>query len=625
MSLNSHTWKLINEALDVVIDLPTSERAPALKRLNLAPDILSEVESLLLAHDTSEKFLTKSAADKALSAIQGSERRREFEAGERIDQFKILSRLGQGGTATVYLAEDLSLGRRVALKVKALHGQEAQTMATLEHDNIVRVFSENIDTHRGMRIICMQHIAGPTLQAFISRSKDRSVETGKDFLNCIDALSNAPPSRNPFDINRREFVENCDPIELVCWFGATLAEALAFAHDRNILHLDIKPANILIDQYGRPFLADFSISKNCTLDIKDFGGTQGYMSPEHLLAFQTGKQEYLEAITAQADIFAIGVVLKELLSAVCAHCNEQSKTHLEYLLDQCTQSDVTRRPTSAAALSRSFQNVFELRRSEKQLPKLRGLFLLARRHPVISILVVTLAPQVFGSLVNIVYNFAAILENFSAADRVLFQKVTLIYNIIVYPTCIALYVYSLWPLRKKNLSRPSAQVRKKVLNIPLLISFVTSLGWLPGGILFPYFIHTLGAGLPRSTFIHFAASFALSWIVALSYSAVFAQAICVRSLYPRLLIEEAEPTAVARRELSGIHLRIRFFQALAVLVPLASAAVLVTLLTQSPDGNALATFRWQMLLIIGVGVAGVFAVGTASEKTRKVISILTAN
>src|SRR5690242_20011362 len=76
--------------------------------------------------------------------------------GHRLGDFELLSVLGTGSFAKVFLARQLSLGRQVALKVSANRGQEARTLAGLEHDHIVRVFAEAVDAEHDLRLLCMQ-------------------------------------------------------------------------------------------------------------------------------------------------------------------------------------------------------------------------------------------------------------------------------------------------------------------------------------------------------------------------------------------------------------------------------------------------------------------------------------
>src|SRR5947209_2496547 len=104
--------------------------------------------------------------------------------GQRIDDFELLRVLGEGSCGTVFLARQLSLDREVALKITANWGNEARTLASLEHDYIVHVFSEKVDPERDARLMCMQYVPGTTLQQIIKslEGRPRHTLTGQAIL-----------------------------------------------------------------------------------------------------------------------------------------------------------------------------------------------------------------------------------------------------------------------------------------------------------------------------------------------------------------------------------------------------------------------------------------------------------
>src|SRR5205823_639549 len=139
------------------------------------------------------------------------------------------------------------------LKVSRNRGQEARTLARLEHDHIVRVFSEVVDGERDLRLLCMQYVAGVTLEQLIGKLRELPPEgrTGRAMLDAIDQCTDPVPL-DLAALRDRELLEASDPIEAASWLGARLAEALAHAHNLGVLHRDVKPANVLVDRYGRP-------------------------------------------------------------------------------------------------------------------------------------------------------------------------------------------------------------------------------------------------------------------------------------------------------------------------------------------------------------------------------------
>ncbi len=105
------------------------------------------------------------------TSISGQTRLQELDVGQQIDDFDLLTRLGHGAFATVFLARQQSMQRIVALKVSADRGNEPQTMAQLDHPHIVRVYDQRRLPDRKLRLLYMQYIPGGTLQAVVERVK----------------------------------------------------------------------------------------------------------------------------------------------------------------------------------------------------------------------------------------------------------------------------------------------------------------------------------------------------------------------------------------------------------------------------------------------------------------------
>jgi WD40 repeat protein len=205
------------------------------------------------------------------------------ESRARLGDFELLEELGRGGTGTVWQARQLSLNRRVALKLLALPAlsdeearqrfeREAQAIAALHHPNIVQIYE--IGAHEGRPFFVMELIAGGNLSA---------------------RLRGALPATR----------------QAAGWLRA-LAQAVAHAHSRGVIHRDLKPANILLDASDKPFLTDFGLAKvlGTESDLTLTGlavGSAPYMAPEQA----EGRNE---AVGPAADIHALGAVLYQMLT-----------------------------------------------------------------------------------------------------------------------------------------------------------------------------------------------------------------------------------------------------------------------------------------------------------------------
>ena len=195
-------------------------------------------------------------------------------------RYRILRRIGSGGMADVYCAEDSHLGRQVAIKV--LHRRfaqdqefverfrrEAKSAAGLNHPNVVGVFDRG--EHEGTYYIAMEHLTGRTL---------------KDIVQ-----SEAPlPQLRAVDL------------------GIQILRAAGFAHRHGVIHRDFKPHNVVVDDDDRAKVTDFGIARAGASEMTETGsimGTAQYLSPE---------QAQGHAVTAASDLYSIGVMLYEMLA-----------------------------------------------------------------------------------------------------------------------------------------------------------------------------------------------------------------------------------------------------------------------------------------------------------------------
>jgi WD40 repeat protein/serine/threonine protein kinase len=227
-----------------------------------------------------------------------------------LGDFRVVREVGRGGMGVVYEATQVSLGRRVALKVlpfaAALDSHqlqrfktEAQAAAQLHHSNIVPVFW--VGCERGVHYYAMQFIEGQTLAGLI-QGQQSAASAGQP------EGSATPVARA---VSRRHAGRAADNHRRVATLGIQAAEALDHAHRAGILHRDIKPANLLIDEHEKLWITDFGVARF----VNDIGltltgnlvGTLRYMSPEQALARRL-------IVDQRTDIYSLGATLYELLT-----------------------------------------------------------------------------------------------------------------------------------------------------------------------------------------------------------------------------------------------------------------------------------------------------------------------
>ena len=204
-------------------------------------------------------------------------------------RYLVLSRLGTGGMAAVYLAEDQELGRRIAIKIlDDRHAndagflerfrREAQNAASLSHPNIVAIYDRG--EAEGSSYIAMEYLDGPTLKELIVRQGPLPIPVAVDYVRQILA-------------------------------------AVGFAHRNGIVHRDIKPHNVLVGDDGRCKVTDFGIARSGASEMTEVGsivGTAQYLSPE---------QARGGPISPASDLYSVGVVLYELLTGTVPFAGEQ--------------------------------------------------------------------------------------------------------------------------------------------------------------------------------------------------------------------------------------------------------------------------------------------------------------
>lgn len=308
------------------------------------------------------------------------------EPGQRCGEFELLRELGRGSQGRVFLATQPALSdRTVVIKLTALDVAEHLSLARLQHTGIVPLYLAQDLLERRLRLLCMPFMGGASLAAVLTAMKPIAVaqRTGKTIADALARCHVDAPQAAPLGGPALDFLSHTSYVQAVCWMGACLAEALYYAHQRGLVHFDLKPSNLLLAGDGQPMLLDFHLARGPILPGRNagewVGGTREYMPPEQsaaLAAVRSG-QPVEAVVDARADIFALGVVLHELLGGEgplvrpphgpddLRRLNPQVTQGLADVLSKCSSPDPEARYTDAQALAD------DLRRELADLP-LRG-------------------------------------------------------------------------------------------------------------------------------------------------------------------------------------------------------------------------------------------------------------
>jgi serine/threonine protein kinase/WD40 repeat protein/Flp pilus assembly protein TadD len=271
---------------------------------------------------------------------------------ERVGGYRIIREIGRGGMGVVYEAEQLALGRHVALKVLPLHAarqgaglerfrREARAAAKLHHTNIIPVFEVGEDGD--VYYYAMQFIHGQPLNQVLDevrrlRSPDRAAAASVNALGTTVAASliagdeprlsfalaeASPPESSSASPGESPNIAASPPssqsqltgegtgrwhyYRSVARIGVQVAEALSYAHREGVLHRDIKPSNLLLDADGRVWVTDFGLAKtdgDALTHTGDVVGTIPYMAPERFRGWSDPR----------SDVYSLGLTLYEMIA-----------------------------------------------------------------------------------------------------------------------------------------------------------------------------------------------------------------------------------------------------------------------------------------------------------------------
>jgi predicted ATPase/tRNA A-37 threonylcarbamoyl transferase component Bud32 len=349
--MEAERWKRVDSVLQSALLVPTDRRDEFLRRECAGDSALErEVRSLLTSHRNADDFLETPAIKVAAQALARAEAREAGGsnvamnmAGRTISHYRILKKLGNGGMGEVYEAEDIHLGRRVALKflleslahdkqARKRFEREARAVSSLNHPNICTIYE--VEQHEQQPVIVMELLEGTSLKQRIR--------------------------------------EGSMPLDEVLDFGIQMCDALEAAHAKTIIHRDVKPGNMFIVGHRRMKILDFGLAKVLSSHVAKgvaedsseealtlrgvIPGTTSYMSPEQVRG---------EEIDARSDLFSFGIVLYEMATGQRPFVGKNRVVLMNAILNARPVAASKVNPSLPAALDTIIARVLEKDREKR--------------------------------------------------------------------------------------------------------------------------------------------------------------------------------------------------------------------------------------------------------------------
>jgi len=343
-------WQVIEELYHSASDLPGGQRDSFLREAcGEDGDLLREIESLLRHGDSPQCVFDSPAIAIVAKAIVADEihSHTSFLEGKTISHYRIIEPIGRGGMGIVYKAEDLKLGRLVALKLlppylagdpQVLHRfeREARAASALNHPNICTVYE--IDEADGLHFISIELLEGETLK---------------------ERIRNGPMETNQ-----------------ILPIGRDVCQALEAAHFAGIIHRDIKPANIFLTCSGTAKVLDFGVAKRVGPELEQRSPGNSLSSPAHfdlsltIPGSQLGTALYMspeqatgQPVDPRSDLFSLGAVLYEMTTGQLPFVGKSAAGVIEKIQNDAPSPIKQINPKASPGLSRIIEKALQKERS----------------------------------------------------------------------------------------------------------------------------------------------------------------------------------------------------------------------------------------------------------------------